>query len=187
MPPHRRRPCVPWWHRSSARIPGACSTAFHPVLRWLRDPASRRRTMRPALLTTRGTSCLLRAYPSPHAPSGKEGADKARCCGNRRERILRHEAAHFLVGYLLGVPVTGYSLDLGKEHTDFVEAKLAKRIIEGRLSDKELDLLAVVRGRPWSVCRGQSPSHLAQRCGTAVARTARPGDACERPAGSSRP
>jgi len=61
-----------------------------------------------------------------------------------RERIVRHEAAHFLAGYLLGVPVGGYSLDLGKEHTDFVEAKMAKRIIEGRLSDDEVNLLAVV-------------------------------------------
>ena len=32
--------------------------------------------------------------------------------------------AHFLMGYLLGVPVAGYSLTLGKEHTDFCEAKL---------------------------------------------------------------
>jgi hypothetical protein len=27
-----------------------------------------------------------------------------------RNRIARHEAAHFLVGYMLGVPVAGYSL-----------------------------------------------------------------------------
>lgn len=41
-----------------------------------------------------------------------------------RERVLKHEAGHFLVGYLMGVPVTSYSLSLGKEHTDFMEGKL---------------------------------------------------------------
>ena len=43
-----------------------------------------------------------------------------------RNRIARHEAAHFLVGYMLGVPVAGYSLGLGESHTDFLEAKLAR-------------------------------------------------------------
>ncbi len=62
-----------------------------------------------------------------------------------RERVLRHEAAHFLVGYLLGVPVVGYSLDLGKEHTDFLEARLERKIIGAqRLTDDEIDALAVV-------------------------------------------
>ena len=62
-----------------------------------------------------------------------------------RERVLRHEAAHFLVGYLLGVPVVGYSLDLGKEHIDFLEARLERKIVSAqRLSDGEIDTLAVV-------------------------------------------
>ena len=31
--------------------------------------------------------------------------------------MVQHEAAHFLLGYLLGVPIASYSLSLGKEHT----------------------------------------------------------------------
>lgn len=29
---------------------------------------------------------------------------------NHRDRIIRHEAGHFLVAYFLGIPITGYSL-----------------------------------------------------------------------------
>ena len=42
------------------------------------------------------------------------------------------------------VPVTGYSLDIGKAHTDFAEAKLQQRLVERRLSDQEINQLAVV-------------------------------------------
>lgn len=62
-----------------------------------------------------------------------------------RERVLRHEAGHFLVAYLCGVPATGYSLSLGKEHTDLIEAKLQRRLgSRGKLSDSEVDALALV-------------------------------------------
>eukprot|EP00951_Prasinocladus_malaysianus_P019293 scaffold155719_cov22-Prasinocladus_malaysianus.AAC.1 len=93
-----------------------------------------------------------------------------------RERCARHEAAHFLIGYLLGVPIAGYSLDVGRVHTDFAEksasvqqvrynanpyntikcidcdgmafvhhqAKLQCRLVERKLTDEEVDVLAVV-------------------------------------------
>ena len=42
------------------------------------------------------------------------------------------------------VPVTGYYLDIGKAHTDFAEAKLQQRLVERKLSDEEVNQLAVV-------------------------------------------
>jgi len=62
-----------------------------------------------------------------------------------RDRVAKHEAAHFLVAYLLGVPVVNYSVDLGAEHTEFFEAKLERKLFGGaRLEDGELDALAVI-------------------------------------------
>lgn len=61
-----------------------------------------------------------------------------------KERVTRHEAAHFLVGYLAGCPVTSYSILLGQERVEFAEARLQKRLYEKTLEDEEVDTLAIV-------------------------------------------
>lgn len=43
------------------------------------------------------------------------------------------------VAYLLGLPILGYSLDIGKEHVNLIDEKLEKLIYSGQLDAKDLD------------------------------------------------
>ena len=61
-----------------------------------------------------------------------------------RERVIKHEAAHMLTAHVLGVPVAGYSLMIGKEHTDLAEAALQRRLIEKTLEQSEVDRLSII-------------------------------------------
>ena len=54
------------------------------------------------------TCCVVRMMSAVHEPCGCQQTDK--CTG------LHHQ-----VSYLLGVPVTGYALEIGKEHVSFAE------------------------------------------------------------------
>lgn len=46
---------------------------------------------------------------------------------------------NFLVAYLIGLPILGYSLDIGKEHVNLIDERLEKLIYSGQLDSKELD------------------------------------------------
>lgn len=43
------------------------------------------------------------------------------------------------VAYLIGVPIFGYSLDIGKEHVNLIDEKLEKLLYSGKLEAKDLD------------------------------------------------
>lgn len=40
--------------------------------------------------------------------------------------------------------MTSYSLDIGRAHTDFAEAKIGVRLIERTLTDEEINVLSVM-------------------------------------------
>jgi hypothetical protein len=72
----------------------------------------------------------------------------ARASPQHRDRVVRHEAGHFLVAYLLGIPVTGYVLSAwealkqrqsGQGGVSFEDRELASSLEQGTLKAQLLD------------------------------------------------
>lgn len=72
---------------------------------------------------------------------------------NHRDRVIHHEAGHFLVAHQLGIPVTGYALTAwealkqgheGQGGVRFDTAKLETELQAGHLSGQLLDRLCTV-------------------------------------------
>ncbi len=70
-----------------------------------------------------------------------------------RDRIIHHEAGHFLVAQLLGIPVTGYTLSAweawkqgqpGQGGVSFDDSELASQIEVGKISAQILDRYCTV-------------------------------------------
>ena len=65
-----------------------------------------------------------------------------------RDRIIHHEAGHFLVAHLLGIPVTGYTLSAweawrqgqsGQGSISFEDSELAAQLEQGKISNQTLE------------------------------------------------
>lgn len=70
-----------------------------------------------------------------------------------RDRIIRHEAGHFLVAHLMGIPVTGYTLSAwealkqkqpGLGGVSFDDQELASQLAKGSISAQMLDRYCTV-------------------------------------------
>jgi hypothetical protein len=70
-----------------------------------------------------------------------------------RDRIIHHEAGHFLVAHLLGIPVTGYTLSAweawkqgqpGQGGVSFDDGELASQLEVGKISAQILDRYCTV-------------------------------------------
>lgn len=72
---------------------------------------------------------------------------------SHRDRIIHHEAGHFLVAHLLGIPVTGYTLSAweawkqgqpGQGGVSFDDSELASELELGKISAQILDRYCTV-------------------------------------------
>lgn len=77
----------------------------------------------------------------------------ARFSPQHRDRIIHHEAGHFLVAHLLGIPVTGYTLSAwealkqgqsGLGGVSFDDRELASQLDQGTLAAQMLDRYCTV-------------------------------------------